>query len=203
MIGFVIQRLLQAALVMVGHVGAGVRRRLRDRQPDRRADLARRRPGHPRADHRALRPRPAAVGAVPGSSCSGCCTAISAARSSSACRCSTSILSRLPATLELTLAAVLGATSRRAARHLRGLPAATACSRKSIMGALDPRLLGADLLGRPDADLHLRGGARLPAGRRPRRDRDAARHRVELSRRSTAGAPAAAGAEPRRCSSSP
>ena len=44
MLGFVIQRLLQAFVVMLVDLGAGVRRRLRDRQPDRCADLARRRP---------------------------------------------------------------------------------------------------------------------------------------------------------------
>ncbi len=39
MLGFMIQRLLQALVVMLVYFCAGVRRRLRRRQPDRRADL--------------------------------------------------------------------------------------------------------------------------------------------------------------------
>ena len=81
------------------------------------------------------------------------------------------IFSRLPATLELTLIAVLGAT-------LIGVPLGIyagyrpdAPPRQGDHGGLDPRLLGADLLDRPGADLHLRGDARLAAGRRARRDR--------------------------------
>ena len=80
------------------------------------------------------------------------------------------ILSRLPATLELTLAAVLGAT-------LLGVPLGMYAGYKpdgvaleADHGAFDPRLLGADLLGRPRADPHLRGHARLASGGRARRD---------------------------------
>ena len=58
--------------------------------------------------------------------------------------------------------------ARRAARHVRGLPA-RGPPRKLHHGAFDPRLLGADLLGRPRADPHFRGLARLAAGRRARR----------------------------------
>ena len=107
------------------------------------------------------------------------------------------ILSRLPATLELTLAAVLGAT-------LIGVPLGMyagyrpdSAALEVDHGALDPRLLGADLLGRPRADLHLRGQARLAAGGRARRDGDVFGRRMELSHPRTAEPPAAAGAQPR------
>ena len=91
---------------------------------------------------------------------------------------------------------------RRAARHVCGLS-----PRQRRVGpdhgVVDPRLLGADLLGRPGADPHLCGVARLAAGRRPRRDRGGVRRRMELPHAERLGASVPARAESWRCSSSP
>ena len=170
MLGFVIQRLLQALVVMLVISVAGLRRRLRHRQSDRRADLARRRPATsarstiarygldlPLWQQYFALPRPPRCAGDFGRSFVFNMPVLEL------------ILSRLPATLELTLAAVIGAT-------LIGVPLGMyagyrpdSVARQVDHGAVDPRLLGADLLDRPRADPHLRGRARLAAGRRTRR----------------------------------
>ena len=153
-----------------GDVRAGVRRRLRHRQPDRRADLAGRDPGDPRRDHQGLRPRPAAPRAVP------------ALPRQHPVRRPRPLLRLRPARAAAHPVAPAGDAGadprrraqrhpdRRAARPLRRLPA----GRRRLQGhhgRLHPRLLGADLLGRPPPDPRLRRLSRLAAGRRARPDR--------------------------------
>ena len=70
-------------------------------------------------------------------------------------------------------------------------------------GRLDPRLLAADVLGRPDADHGVLGAARLAAVERPRRDGDAVRRAGGRSSRCDGlRAPRACRRSTSRCSSS-
>ena len=97
------------------------------------------------------------------------------------------IMQRLPATLELTLVAVIAAT-------LAGVPLGIYAgyrpdspAREGHHGGVDPRLLGADLLGRADPDPVLRRPSRLAAGREPRRRQGASSASSGASSPSTAG----------------
>ncbi len=131
-----------------------------------------------------------------GISCRGCLWAISAAPSCSTCRLMQLILSRLPATLELTLAAVIGRHDhRRAARHVCGLQARQRASKvimaASVIGFLVPTFwIGLVLI------FHLRGAARLAACRQQGRDGDALRRRVGASSPGRADASLPARAQP-------
>ena len=84
------------------------------------------------------------------------------------------ILERMPATMEL---AICRDADRRGARHsaraVGGLEAQRH-RRAHDHGRLDPRLLAADILGRPDADHGVLGDAGLAAVERPRADDAAA-----------------------------
>ncbi len=82
------------------------------------------------------------------------------------------ILSRMPATLELALVALVISVGIGIPRGLMAGLAPRSLARPRHHGRLDPRLLGAELLARPDADPAVRGRAEGPAGRRTRRDRD-------------------------------
>ena len=154
-----------------GDVGARLRRRLCGRQPDRRADLARRDAGHPRRrrSRRYGLDRPLYEqyfiflgnilrGDLGRSFVFG--MPVLAAHHAAGCRRRWSSPS----------SPVIGAT-------LIGVPLGIYAgyrpdspASKAIMARLDPRLLGADLLGRADPDPVLRRLSRLAAGRQPRRD---------------------------------
>ena len=151
---------------MAGDVGARLRRRLCDRQSDRRADLARRRP-------RTSAPRRSPATASTGRSASNTSPSSATSLSGDLGR---SFVFGMPV-LELILSAPAGdarAHPRRGdRRHARSasrsacMPATgrTAPAREGHHGGVDPRLLGADLLGRADPDPDLRGPSRLAAGR--------------------------------------
>ena len=204
MLGFIIQRVLQAAPRHAGDVGARLRRRLRDRQSDRRADLARRDAGHPR---RRRSPATASTGRSASSISSSSATS-SARRSRPLLRVRHAGAAAHPA------AGCRRRSSSRSSpcspRRSIGVPLGIyagyrpdSAGLEDHHGRLDPRLLGADLLDRADPDPDLRRASRLAAGRQPRRDAQLLRRRVELPDPRRLEAPGPAGAQPRRCSSSP
>src|SRR5215217_3395744 len=179
-----------------GDVGARLRWRLRGRQPDRRADLARRNPGHPRPDDCPLRPRPSALRAV-----------FHLPRQHPLRRHGLLLRVRDAGAAAHHAAAAGDARAhprrgdrrhprRRPARHLCRLPPRQP-GREGHHGGIDPRLLGADLLGRADPDPVLRRPSRLAAGREPRRDKEPLRRRVERPHAGRLEASDPAGDEPR------
>ena len=105
--GFLINRLAQDADRDAGDVGARLRRRLRHRQSDRRPDLARRDAGHPRPRHRAIRPLDQPLIVQYGSFLGRVLTGDLGKSLVYNIPVGNLILTRLPATLELTLLAVL------------------------------------------------------------------------------------------------
>ena len=107
------------------------------------------------------------------------------------------ILERMPATLELAFAATAdGDRARHSARALCR-PQAGQLRFASRSWRVDPRLLAADLLGRPDADHGVRRDARLAAVDRARPDRDLFSASRRACSRSTACATLPAGAQSR------
>ena len=87
------------------------------------------------------------------------------------------ILQRMPATLELAFAAFLLAIVFGIPLGMYAGPAPRVAGEPRDHGGLDPRLLAADLLGRPDAHHGVRGDARLAALDRARRLHDLGRPR--------------------------
>ena len=185
-----------------GHLGAGVHRRLRRRQPDRCADLPRRHAADPRAGDSRLRPRSAAVAAILRVS-----RRLAHGRFRPLLRLQHAGAGPDPVAPAGDAGAHAGRGDRRdaarhAARHVCRLPARRPRSR-SRSWRFDPRLLGADLLDRARADLHLRGHARLAAGGRTRRDGAVSRRRMELPHAERLDATCCCRRSTSRCSSWP
>ena len=107
------------------------------------------------------------------------------------------ILERMPATLELAFAAMLIAIVLGIPLGLWAGLQAERRRRAHDHGGLDPRLLAADVLGRPDADHGVLGDARLAAVERPRRDGRPARRPGVVPHRRRPAAPDPAGDQPR------
>ena len=142
-------------------------------RPDRGAHgrARHRRPsGSPRLRH-AVRPRPAAVAAVPRTTSRRCCTAISAPRSSRSEPVWHEFLALFPATVELSVCAILFAL-------VVGLPLGVIAAVRrgsafdyGLMGMSRHRRLHADLLVGADADPGVLRRARLDAGVGPHQRR--------------------------------
>ena len=86
------------------------------------------------------------------------------------------ILSRMPATLELALVALVIAVGAGVPLGPDGGPRAAVAVLAHRHGRLDLRLLAAELLARPDADPAVRRQPACPAGGRARRDPRVVRH---------------------------
>ena len=187
MLAFAIRRLGQSALRPGGDVVPRVPRRVRDRQSDRAAGQSPGRRGRARARHRGARPRQADPRAVRATFLARARAATSAARSCYNVPAIQLILDKLPATLELALAAMVIAIAigiplglvaglkpafvRRAQRSWPVRSSASACRRS-----------GSGLVLIMVFSVHLR----LAAAERPRRDRVAARRAGELPHARTA-----------------
>ena len=168
MLVFIIRRMLQSVLALLVMSVLDIRWRIRDRQSDRHPDQSAGRPGRNRARDRRAGTRPADVGPVLGFCATRCRRSRPLVFAQRAGR--QLIFERMPATLELALCAMVMAI-------VLGIPLGLVAGlspslvRQDDHGRLDPRLLPAHVLGRPDADHGVLGVARLAALDRARRHR--------------------------------